>query len=122
LLRNAALRGFAYLADERAVPLLLEWSAPGKPLESRPAAIAGLTRLGMQNREIEDRLIGYAGEPYRDVRLRAIRSLGERGDPSAIAPLEALVRAGRLDEDSIDEAQATISRLRRSEEKPSSKQ
>ncbi len=32
-LRNAALRALGTLADPRAVPILLEWSAPGKPIQ-----------------------------------------------------------------------------------------
>ena len=119
MLRHAALRAFANLGDDRAVPLLLEWSALGKPLDSRANAIGSLARLGLQNHEIQNQLISYASEPYRDVRLRAIYTLGERGDPSAIAPLEALISSGKLDEDSTGEAQAAITRLRRAEDKSS---
>ncbi len=119
MLRHAALRAFANLGDDRAVPLLLEWSALGKPLDSRANAIGALARLGLQNREVQNQLISYAAEPYRDVRLRAIYTLGERGDPSAIAPLEALISSGKLDEDSTGEAQAAITRLRRTEDKSS---
>jgi aminopeptidase N len=122
LIRNAALRGFGILGDERAVPLLLEWSALGKPLDSRPAALGALTHLGANNPEVEARLISYAGEPYRDVRERALRALGERGDTSAIAPLEALVQRGQLDEDSEQVAQQAITRLRRVEARQSDKQ
>ncbi len=119
ILRRAAFRALANLGDDRAVPLLLQWSALGKPLNLRPNAISALGRLGLQNHEIENQLISYAAEPYRDVRLSAIYALGERGDPSAIAPLEALLSSGKLDEDATDRAKATIERLRRSEDKSS---
>ena len=122
LIRNAALRGFGALGDDRAVPMLLQWSALGKPLDSRPTALGALTHLGMQNPEIESRLLSYASEPYRDVRERAMRALGERGDTSAIAPLEAMVQSGQLDEESEQIAQAAISRLRRVEGRQGEKQ
>jgi aminopeptidase N len=118
LLRNAALRGLGLLGDERAVPLLVDWSAPGQPLDSRPAAISGLAHVGLKDRRVEDRLIAYASEPYPGVRLRAFRALADRGDPAAIAPLEALVRSGQLGEEAQQQAQAAINRLRRSEPKP----
>src|SRR5207247_10725703 len=41
-LRNAALRAFGQLGDDKAVPLLVEWSAPGKPQETRQASISSL--------------------------------------------------------------------------------
>ena len=41
-LRNAALRSLGYLGDDKGVPLLREWSAPGKAIETRTAAIASL--------------------------------------------------------------------------------
>lgn len=122
LIRNAALRGLGALGDDRAVPMLLEWSALGKPLDSRPTALGALTHLGMQNPEIESRLLSYASEPYRDVRERAMRALGERGDTSAIAPLQAMVQSGLLDEESEQVAQAAISRLRRVEGRQGEKQ
>ena len=44
-LRNAALRGLGPLGDDKAVPLLREWAAPGKEIASRQAAISSLARL-----------------------------------------------------------------------------
>jgi aminopeptidase N len=94
MMRNAALRGFGTLGDERAVPIVLEWAQLGRPLGSRAAAIASLARLSLASREVESQLIGYVSEPYPGVRAAALRSLGLRGDPSAIAPLEVLLHNG----------------------------
>jgi aminopeptidase N len=52
-LRNAALRALGSLGDDKAVPLLLEWSAAGKPIDSRTAAINSLGRLQSDDLSIE---------------------------------------------------------------------
>jgi len=112
MLRNAALRGFGTLGDERAVPVVLEWTQLGRPLGSRAAAIASLARLSLANREVESQLIGYVSEPYPGVRAAALRSLGLRGDPSAIAPLEALLHNGAFGGDDEALASSIVQRLK----------
>jgi aminopeptidase N len=95
-IRIAALRALGKLGDERAVPVLLEWSALGKPLDSRGAAIGALAGMDKGNKEITRALISYMREPYFGVKFPAIIGLGRRGDPDAIAPLEDLVKSGEL--------------------------
>ena len=112
MLRNAALRGFGALGDERAAPIVLEWAQLGRPLGSRAAAIASLARLSVANREVESQLIGYVSEPYPGVRAAALRSLGLRGDPSAIAPLEVLLHNGALGGDDESLAASIVQRLK----------
>lgn len=112
MLRNAALRGFGALGDERAVPLLVTWSSLGKPLDSRPSAIASLGRLGLKDPAIEARLIGYLGETYDSVRRTTIGALGQRGDPSAIPALEAMLKSNELALGSSPQLEATINRLK----------
>jgi aminopeptidase N len=94
--RNAALRSFGYLGDDKGVPLLREWSAPGKPIDSRMAAIASLARLDKDNKEITKQIAGYLAEPRFPIRYSAIMALGARGDASAIPALEALLKSQDL--------------------------
>ncbi len=95
-LRDAGLSGLGTLGDDRAVPVLLEWSAVGKPFESRGAAIGALAGLDKKNKAITQALISYLKEPYFDVKFAALFALGRRGDPDAIPPLEAMVKSGDL--------------------------
>ena len=95
-IRNGALEGFGSLGDDRAVPALLEWSAPGKDFETRGAAIEAVAGLDLKNKAITRALISYLREPNTDVKFRALFALGRRGDPDAIAPLEEMVKSGDL--------------------------
>jgi aminopeptidase N len=95
-LREAGLQGLGGLGDDRAVPLLLEWSGPGKPLDSRGTAIGAVAGLDKKNKEITQALISYVKEPYFDVKFAALFALGRRGDPEAIAPLEEWLKSGDL--------------------------
>jgi aminopeptidase N len=110
ILRDAALRAFGSLGDEKAVPLLLEWSALGKPLDSRTAAIYSLARLQKDNKELTSKIASYLPEQHHSVRLATIRALGERGDPSAIPALEALLKSDDL---SIEVAPVIKSQIER---------
>jgi HEAT repeat protein/PBS lyase HEAT-like repeat-containing protein len=95
-IRDSALEALGLLGDDRAVPILLEWSAPGKPLETRTAAIGGVAGLDKSNKEITKALISYLQEPYFNVKFSALYALGSRGDQDAIGPLEALLKSGDL--------------------------
>ncbi len=96
ILRDAALRALGRLGDERAVPILTEWSAAGKPIVSRQAAIGAIAELAKPNHAITQTLVSYLSEPYFDIRIAAIFALGARGDTDAIAPLENLLKSGDL--------------------------
>ena len=91
---TAALRAFGALGDDKAVPLLLEWSSKGKPLDARRAAISSVAQLDKKNHEITKQLAAYASESHPDVRFSSIFALGQRGDPEAIPALEALLKSG----------------------------
>jgi len=95
-LRNAALRAMGSLGDDKAVPLLLEWSVAGKPIESRQAAIASLARLQKDNTEVTKQIASYLTEAHFPVRLSAVLALGSRGDASAVPALEALLKSDEL--------------------------
>jgi aminopeptidase N len=95
-LRNAGLRGLGSLGDDKATPLVLEWSALGKPFESRGAAIGALADLDKENKAVTQTLISYLREPYIDIKFDAVFALSQRGDPAAIEPMEELVKSGDL--------------------------
>jgi aminopeptidase N len=96
ILCDAALGGLGVLGDNRAVPILSEWSAPGKPIHSRQEAISALAGLDRKNKDITNTLIAYLQEPYFDLKTSAILAVGERGDPDGIAPLENLIASGEI--------------------------
>ena len=95
-IRQAALHAFGSLGDDRAVPILLEWAAPGKPLDTRGPAISAVASLDKGNKEITKALISFLAEPYFDIKFSALFALGARGDKDAIGPIEALLKSGEL--------------------------
>ena len=93
---SAALNGLGSLGDDKAVPLLREWAAPGKDMDSRQAAIGSLARLEKDNRELTQVIAGYLQDLHFPVRRTAIYALGSRGDASAIPALEAMLQSKGL--------------------------
>ena len=112
-LRNAALRSFSTLGDDKAVPLLLEWSAVGKRIESRTAAIFSLARLQKDNKDITKQIAAYLTEPRHPIRMSAIYGLGGRGDASAIPALEALLKSDDLSIEMSPMIKGQIARLKK---------
>jgi aminopeptidase N len=112
-LRNAALRSLGSLADDKAVPLLLQWSAAGKPLDSRTAAINSLGRLQKDNKDITKQIAACLTEPHFPVRMAAIYALGGRGDATAIPALEALLKSDDLSIEMEPMIKAQIARLKK---------
>ena len=80
ILRKAALRSLGTLGDDKAVPLLRTWSALGKPMESRQAAITSLGRMQKDNKDITKELSAYLLEPHFPVRMSALYAIGARED------------------------------------------
>jgi aminopeptidase N len=91
-LRNAGLVGLGTLGDEKAVPLLREWSVAGKDLDSRADAIGSLARLKKDDPEITQLIAGYLKDAHFGVRHAAVIALGSRGDASVIPALEAMLK------------------------------
>jgi aminopeptidase N len=112
-LRNAALRSMGPLGDDKAVPLLLQWSASGKPIDSRQAAISSLARLQKDNKDITKQIASYLNEPRFPVRMSSIFALGSRGDASAIPSLEALLNSGDLSIEMSPMIKEQIARLKK---------
>src|SRR5437016_1301856 len=120
-LRNAALRSLGSLGDDKAVPLLLQWSAAGKPIDSRTAAINSLARLQKDNQEITKQIAAYLTKPHFRVRMAAIYALGGRGDATAIPALEALLKSDDLSIEMAPMIKGQIARLKKpADGKPSS--
>jgi aminopeptidase N len=111
-LRNAALRSMGPLGDDKAVPLLLQWSAPGKPIESRTAAISSLARLQKDNKDITTQIASFLSEPHFPVRMASIYALGTRGDASAVPALEALLKSDDLSIEMVPMIKGQIARLK----------
>jgi aminopeptidase N len=120
ILRNAALRSLGSLGDEKAVPLLLRWSAPGKPIDSRTAAIHSLAHLQKGNTDITKQIADYLTETHFSVRMAAIYALGSRGDAAAVPALEALLKSDDLSIEMVPMIKGQITRLKKTaDEKPS---
>jgi aminopeptidase N len=117
ILRSAALGALGNISDERVVPLLLDWAAPGKPFRDREAAMEAIATLdnqnGNQNKDITKLLIAALHEPYLDIRTAAIFALGERGDPDAVAPIEELLNANTLSIGERPHAEHVLAMLKR---------
>ena len=114
-LRNAAFRSLGFLGDEKSVPLLREWSAPGKAMDSRSAAIASLGRVDKGNKEVTRQIASYLTEPHFTIRWAAISALGNRGDASAIPALEALLKSDDLSIEMVPEIKGQIEKLQKSQ-------
>ena len=93
--RRAALRAFGTLGDDRAVPVLLAWSAAGKPMELRQAAVGSLGSVGKGNKDVTRALVSYLDEPWLS-KYAVVFALGRHGDPDAIPALEKLANGEKL--------------------------
>ncbi len=96
ILREAALGSFGVLGDPRAVPVLMAWSAPGKPVGGREQAISAMAELDKTNQTITAALVSYLHDSDFDLRVTAILALAARGDRTAIGPLEQMRADGEL--------------------------
>ena len=114
--RDAALRALGYLGDDKGVPVLREWSASGKPIDSRRPAIASLARLAKDDKEITKQIASYLTEPRFPIRFSAILALGSRGDASAIPALEALLKSDDLSIEMVPAIKEQIARLQKSKD------
>jgi aminopeptidase N len=112
-LRNAALRGLGSLGGDKSVALLREWSAVGKPFDSRNAALASLARINKGDKEITRQIEAFLTEPHFPVRIAAIYALGSRGDASAIPSLEAMLHADDLSIEMVPAIKEQIAKLQK---------
>ena len=113
VIRRAAVRAMGALGDNMAVATLDKWSAQGQPVDVRDAAISSLAQLDKKNAAIETQLLGYRGRSGSTFVFPRLFALGERGDPAAIAPLEAMLNRGDLPPGLAPYIQREIARLKR---------
>jgi len=95
-LRIAGLQGLGTLGDDRAVPQLLEWLAPGKPRPDRAAAIAAVAGLDKKNKVVTQTLISCLNDSSSEVKFAAAIALVQRGDPDAIDSLDDFAKGSDL--------------------------
>jgi aminopeptidase N len=112
-LRNAALRALGPLGDDKAVQLLQQWSVPGKPMDTRTAAIRSLASLQKSNKDITNQIASYLTENHFQIRMASIFALGGRGDATAIPALEALLNSGDLSIEVAPLIKGQIARLKK---------
>jgi aminopeptidase N len=112
VIRRAALRAMSRLGDEKVAPLLLDWSAQGKPVNLRAAAIASLGQVDKKNKNIESRLLSYLDDPNEDIRSATLFALGDRDDSSAIPSLEVLLSHSDLPENVTRQVRRQLDRLK----------
>ena len=103
VVRNAALEGLGKLGDDKAVPLLLEYSAAGQDTRTRQVAMMAVARLDKKNKDVTKALVSYLREPDFDVSFWSLFAIGARGDVDAIAPLEDMLKG-----DDITASQRTM--------------
>jgi aminopeptidase N len=116
VLRDAALSSFGPLGDDKAVSLLVQWSAVGKPIDSRTASIGSLGQLDKGNQELTRQIASYLNEPRFPIRMAAIFSLGSRGDASAIPALETLLKGSDLSIEVAPMIKGQIARLQKAKD------
>ena len=80
----------------------------------RDAAISSLAALDKKNEAIESKLVAFLDDPDQDIFVAASLALGDRGDPAAIAPLEAMLNRGDVSPDLARFIQRALARLKRS--------
>lgn len=117
IVRRATLQAFATLGEDKAVPTLLVWAAPGKPLELRQAAVSSLGKLDKKNKEITKRLEGYLNENHFPLRMASVFALGGRGDASAIPALNAMLKSDDLSIAFAPLIEAQINKLKETDSK-----
>jgi len=88
--RAGVLAGLAELGDERAVPDCLAWTAYGKPMPARRAAVAALGKLGEGRKDVRDAMIALLDDRSFHVRVAAIDALEALHEQAAIAPFERI--------------------------------
>jgi aminopeptidase N len=112
-IRQRVLEGLGELGDLRAVPLVLEWAAYGKPTPARVAAVGALEKLarGERKDEVVERLVELLDDPNLRVTLRAVAALRAVRAEQALPALERLA-ARHLDGRVVRQAREAVRAIR----------
>ncbi len=119
VIRCGVFAGFGSLGDERAIPIALEWTAYGRPLEARRAAVHALGKLGERRKDVVDALVDLLHDPALRVRTAAIHALGALGATAALPELDRIAGLdvdGRLKTMAVEAAQRIRSSTAQSDE------
>jgi aminopeptidase N len=84
------LAGYAELGDERAVPILIEWTKYGKPTYTRRAALWALGKVGEGRKDVRDAVIALLEDRSFNVRMSAVAALEALHDVTALRALDAI--------------------------------
>lgn len=118
IIRELVFEGFAELADERAIPIAIEYTKPPNQYNVRAAAAMCMAKLGKGKREVFDHLTSLLNkDPNFRVRMQVCRALVELGDQRAIDALEKVSETD-LDPRVRRAAREAIRALRESREAP----
>lgn len=112
-IRQRVLEGLGELGDPRAVPVVLEWTAYGKPAPARVAAVGALEKLarGERRNEVVERLVALLDDPQLRVVLRAVAALRAVCAEQAVPALERLA-ARHLDGRVVRQAREAVRAIR----------
>jgi len=108
VVRAHALAGFGELGDERAVPIALEWTAYGRSVFARRAAVAALAEFGDRRKDVVDAIIALIHDKQLRVRLAAVEALGKTNAAAALPEIDHLATLdvdGRLGSTALEAAQ-----------------
>ena len=119
VVRSGALAGFAALGDERAIPILLEWTTYGRSGFARRAAVHGLAKLGERRKDVTEALIALLRDKQLRVCLAAVDALGRMNAVDALTELDRVAGSeveGRLRSMAMEAAQKIRAGTQQSDE------
>ncbi len=94
VIREYALAGLSRLRDDRAIPILKQYAAPGPTFRARGAAMAGLARLCKGRDGIKDdariEIEQYTSDSDYFAKLQAMSALEALGETAALPEIQRL--------------------------------
>jgi aminopeptidase N len=100
VVQTAAIAQLPHLNDDRAIPVLLQKTRPGDPVQIRNASTLGLATFalnGKQRQIILDTILNLLDDPSPSVRNTAITALKRIDDERALEKLRDVVKREPLE-------------------------